>query len=91
MSIWSRLFWRSALERAIRTAAQAGLLSMAQDTVQGLRLDVLVYDWKQLAALMAGGFVLGILFSVAGNAYSRTGPSFTRSEVNPNQEANPHG
>jgi hypothetical protein len=47
--------------RALRTAAQVGLLMLGGDTI-----SVVQVDWPAILGFMAGGFVLSMLTSVAG-------------------------
>lgn len=53
-------FWKQALERAIKTAAQTAVLIFGAGQV-----NVLSIDWLTLAGLTAGGFALSILTSIA--------------------------
>lgn len=64
------LFWRAAIERAGKTACQAGLLVIGAD-----RFNVLDMDWANLGGFMAGGAVLSILTSVASSKIGDAGPS----------------
>ena len=82
-SIWTPDFWRATAERCIRTGAQAGLLTLGQDAYESLQVDALHIDWMQLVGFVLGGVLLALLFSLAGNVVSRTGPSFTQAEVAP--------
>lgn len=53
-------FWRQALERAIKTAAQAALLVLGADTVNLVN----GVDFLALAGFSGGGFVISILTSI---------------------------
>lgn len=80
LTIWTREFWQASAERAIRTAAQAALLQIGADVVEAIQLNVLNVDWSLLAGFAGGGAVLSLLMSIAGNAKTRSGPSFTDAE-----------
>ena len=53
-------FWRSAFERAIKTAAQSAVVLLGADATNVLRTD-----WGQVGALVAGSALLSILTSIA--------------------------
>jgi hypothetical protein len=55
----SRDFWLDALERAVKTAAQAALLVLGADA-----LDVMAADWAAAGSFAAGGAVLSGLTSL---------------------------
>lgn len=76
-SIWSGEFWKAAAERAVATAAQAGIAYAVVDSVQ---LNVLTLDWSTMGGIAAGGAFLSLLKSLAVNAATRTGPSLTEAE-----------
>ena len=60
--MWTWTFWKQALERALKTAAQAPLtVWVVGDGV----LNALTLDWELGLGVAAGGFVSSILFSVA--------------------------
>lgn len=61
-------FWKDAVERALKTAAQAAVLALlgpARDP--GAGLNVWSIDLHSVLGLGAGGFVLSILFSVGSD------------------------
>lgn len=58
--MWTWKFWREALERAVKSAAQALLLALSGDKV----FNVLQADWQVLVGAAAGGAVLSILTSL---------------------------
>ena len=62
--MWSRVFWRDALERAVKTFAQAALAVM----VPILMLDGA--SWKDVPAAASLGAFAGLI-SVAMSALSR--------------------
>ena len=52
---------RCAAIRALKTAAQVGVLLIGTDV-----FNIMSLDWPYIAGCMAGGFVLSMLTSVAG-------------------------
>lgn len=60
--MWTVQFWKDALERAGKSAAQALLLLWAGDGVFDL---FNVPDWKAVAGIAGGAAVLSLLTSVA--------------------------
>lgn len=74
-SIWTGEFWKATAERAISTAAQSALLVLGADAI-----DVISVSWLDVAGFAGGGAVLAILKSLAANAVTGTGPSFTDAE-----------
>ena len=59
----NRKFWNVALDRAVRSAAQAALLVLGADQVP--TLDAFAVDWQTVASFGVGGFVLSLLTSLA--------------------------
>lgn len=54
------LFWKQALERAIKTAAQ-GVISAG---IIGPTTDMFTLDWMVAASFAISGFVLSVLTSI---------------------------
>lgn len=77
-SIWTKDFWKATAERGISTAAQAGLLYIGAD-----QFNVLEFDWRSFGGFIGGGAALSLLKSLAANAVTQSGPSFTQAEVTP--------
>lgn len=76
MNIFCRAFWVAALERAVKTAAQAALLVIGAD-----HFDALSVAWSEVGGFALGGFVLSLLFSVGSDALTSTdGPSAINAE-----------
>lgn len=71
-------FWRDAIERACKTAAQAAVGVMGTGA-----LGVLDVDWTGVAAAAALGFVLSLLTSLASEPFGDPG---TPSLVTPNDD-----
>lgn len=81
-SIWNKAFWKSLAERAIRGAAAA---EVGAYVAGNLVFDTTNIDFtlENFLAIAVGGAVSAFGLSVAGNAVSKNGPSFTRAEVVP--------
>jgi hypothetical protein len=60
---FGRNFWRQALERAIKTAAQAGLLTVGGDAANWV--GSITDRPSILAAALSGGFLVSFLTSFA--------------------------
>jgi ElaB/YqjD/DUF883 family membrane-anchored ribosome-binding protein len=56
-------FWKDAIERALKTAAQAGIV------VIGTSQLVTEVDWVVVVSGAALGFILSILTSIASSAF----------------------
>jgi hypothetical protein len=85
-SIWSLLFWKSAFERAVKTAAQAVLLQIGGESIS---VNALTFDLPSMGGFALGGAVISILTSLIGNAVTKTGPSWGSPEEVPHQPTDP--
>lgn len=59
--IYKSIFWKDAVERALKTSAQAGLLAIGAS--EGFNLFTL--DWRTFLGFALGGAFLSLLMSVA--------------------------
>lgn len=75
-SIFTRAFWSATGERAVKTLAQTAASVLITAGVSGA-LDA---DWKGVASASALAAIISVLTSVAGNAVTKTGPSFGNAE-----------
>ena len=62
-------FWHDAIERAIKTAAQALILSAGA----GAGFDLYHFDFKAAAILVLGGLILSLLTSIASLPFGQPG------------------
>lgn len=60
--MWTWTFWKQALERAIKTAAQVGAAALG---VNGLGITEL--DWRATGLLMLGAAIASVLTSIASS------------------------
>jgi hypothetical protein len=75
MMLWTAVFWKSAAERAISTAAQAAVAVIGVDAVAAIG-DV---PWQYVAGVAATAGVLSVLKSVAASHIGNEGtPSLVR-------------
>lgn len=75
--MFTRIFWKAATERAIKTGAQSVLTAYF---VGDVALNALQADWANMAGIGAGGVLFSYLTSLAFG--SRDGnPSATNAEV----------
>lgn len=70
MSIFTRAFWKAALERAVKT-----LIEVAGVTMVAGQFSVLNADWINITDLAVGGFLASIVFSVGSSVIGNPGPS----------------
>jgi hypothetical protein len=76
ISIWTLVFWRAALERAIKTFGQTGA-ALLTATGTGL-LDT---DWQTCASVAGMAAVISLLTSVGSDVLTHgSGPSLTDAE-----------
>lgn len=61
------MFWKQALERAVKTAAQTAILVIGAD-----KIDASTIDWSTVGWFALGGALLSVLTSVASEPF---GPS----------------
>ena len=80
MTIWTKSFWKSVVERLIRGATIGVLLFLGDEVITTGRLNVFTLDWLQLFGYALGGAFLAFLLSIFGNAYSKNGPAFITTE-----------
>ena len=80
MTIWTRSFWEATAERIIRGAVIGALLFLGDAVITSGQLNVFLVDWLQLFGYALGGAFLSLLFSIIGNAASKNGPAFIKSE-----------
>jgi len=81
--ILTREFTISALERAVKTAAQAAVLAiLGTGTMEAVQADAFSVNWVAVAGFALGGFVLSYLTSIASaNVGKWPGPSLTDEAV----------
>lgn len=66
--LWTLAFWKGALERALKTLAQALIAAVGTE-----RLGILELDWPQIFSLGATAAVLSLLMSVVSAPFGPTG------------------
>ena len=67
--LYTKLFWKDAVERAIKTIAQTLVtLFFTSDAV----FNILTVDWQQALGVAAGAGFLSILMSIGSAAKSGT-------------------
>lgn len=73
-SLWTATFWKAALERAVKSAAQAVLWTwVVGDKIASL----ITFDWESSLWAAGGMFVFSVLTSIVSiPAGSSGGPSF---------------
>ena len=83
MFILSREFTLAALERALKTAAQAAILAIVgTGAMEQASTNVFEVSWGAVVGFALGGFVLSYLTSVASSQVGKwPGPSLTDEAV----------
>lgn len=83
MFILSREFTLAALERALKTAAQAAILAIVgTGAMEQASTNVFEINWLAVIGFTLGGFLLSYLFSVASSRVGKwPGPSLTDEAV----------
>lgn len=76
--MFTLIFWRAALERALKAASNVVLTSLV---VGDKILNAFDFDWTAAGGVFLGGFVVSILMSVASDTLTGDGPSLTNAEV----------
>lgn len=81
----SPAFWAAAVERAIKTAAQAAVLAVGAGALaaDARGVDALAVDWLAVASFAAGGAALSLLSSIGTGAVTDGTPSANGSEYLP--------
>lgn len=81
------LWWRAAIERAVKTAGQVAALVILATGVNldgGIAVDFASVDWGEVGRFAAGGAVLSLLTSLgSGYVGERGTPSLTKAETQP--------
>lgn len=70
MSIWTKHFWKDALERAVKTAAQSAIIAWG---VGEQLLNLFTADILLIGQFAVSGAVLSLLTSVASAPFSDRG------------------
>lgn len=82
--MFTKAFWKAAAERAIKTAAQTGLVAWGATTFTEVGQVVPTLEAVGLAAL--SGAILSLLTSVGSDAVTQQdGPSLTDAEILPTE------
>ena len=77
--MFTLLFWKAALERAVKTFAQTLVALLGANAV-----DVLHLDWMPLLSISVGAALVSVLTSIGSDWVSKdAGPSLTNAEVLP--------
>lgn len=74
-SIWTGPFWKAAVERAIKTVAQAAVALLTANAT-----GLTEIDWIQLASVSGLAGLVSVLTSIASGVATGGGPSITNSE-----------
>lgn len=71
-SIWTAMFWKAAIERAVKSAAQGVLWTwVVGDKIASL----MTFDWEVAGWAAGGMFLFSVLTSIASAPTSGNGPS----------------
>ena len=78
MTLFTRAFGLDMVERALKSAAQAGILALG-----GGAVDVLTLDWATFAGAAGGGALLSLLTSIASAGIANRGTASLTKAVEP--------
>jgi hypothetical protein len=76
--MFTRLFWKDAVERAVKSAAQAGILALGGDAA-----NVLSLEWLTFGGAVGGAALLSLLMSLASTARGDTVSPASVASVEP--------
>lgn len=77
-SLWTASFWKAALERAVKSAAQGVLWTwVVADKIASL----INFDWQVAGYAASGMFVFSVLTSIVSAPTAGAGPSFGGAET----------
>lgn len=76
--MWTTIFWRDAIERAIKTFAQATLATLGMG-----QIDVLNTNWVGAVSVGAGAAVVSVLTSLGSEPFGRGGTASATKAVEP--------
>lgn len=72
--MFTRTFWKKTLERATKSAAQAGILAIGMTEA----FNLFALNWQNFAGIAAGGAFLSVLTSLSSEPF---GPDDSPSVV----------
>ena len=83
----TKAFWFAALERAVKSAAQAALLVFGAG-----QLNAMHASWADAGGFAGGAFVLSVLTSIASSGVGAKGPSLVNEVAKPlGRQRDSHG
>jgi hypothetical protein len=76
--MWTKAFWQTTFERVIRASAAA----MAGTYVIGDQItDNIQFNWEKALTVGYSTAAVTLLLCLAGNAITKSGPSFNQTET----------
>lgn len=88
--MFTLLFWKAALERAVKTAAQFGLAAWGADRIF-VQVSEIAPTYQLVGLAGLSGATLSILTSIGSDWVSKdAGPSLTNAEVLPTEPTGDH-
>jgi hypothetical protein len=79
--VFTKAFWKAALERAVKTFAQTLVALLGVTSVDARTVDLLRSDWRVDLAVAGIAALLSVCFSVVSNASTGTGPSLAGEQT----------
>lgn len=76
MSIWDKVFWKAATERAVKTFAQTLIALLGAGA-----MNVLTVDWQQAIGVSLGATLLSYLTSIVSTEITKSGPSLSSEKL----------
>lgn len=83
--MWTWVFWRATIERAISGGAAVVLTAMTAGVVAGgdgnTNVNAFLLDYRVLFGLFLGGAMVQVLLALSAQGISHNGPGFGQAEV----------
>ena len=76
--MWTKAYWQSTFERAVKTLAQSLIAILAVG-----QTNILTVDWRAAGAVAATATILSVLSSVASAGVGNSGPSLASEALVP--------
>ena len=80
-TLFTKVFWEDAAERAVKSGAQAVVLALGGDA-----FSVWAVDWQTVSGIGLGGIALSLLTSIASAGLANRGTASLVKSVGPTDD-----